>query len=259
MKTVTRWSLIALVAMLSATALAQDTSLGETARKNRARQQQQQNTSAKRTWTNDDIPSIPQELKKENAEVKPCDKAADPDCEKKQAEATAAKAVECDKTKDAECEKKQAADAAKPTECDKTKDADCEKKQTEAAAAAPKTCDKTKDADCKEEVKDAKADAAKASEDEKKKKADAYKKDLEAAQKAVADLQRESSLSEREWKLQQAAYYGDAGTRLRDEKKFADSQANHQKDINKLNQSIQDAQKKLDAIKEQARKDGVNL
>lgn len=121
-------------------------------------------------------------------------------------------------------------------------------------AEAKKECDKTKDAECEK----AAADAKPASETSKS-KAESYKKQLDELQKAAAELEKEASLNEREWKLSQAAFYGDAGTQLRDQKKFAENQAAHQKDTDRLQKAIQEAQKKISDLKEQARKDGVNL
>jgi hypothetical protein len=125
------------------------------------------------------------------------------------------------------------------------------------SAEAKKECDKTKDADC-EKVAEG---AAKAKPDEgaSKSKADQYKKQLETLQQAAAELEKEANLNEREWKLSQAAFYGDAGTQLRDQKKYADDQSAHQKDADRLQKALQEARAKIDALKEQARKDGVNL
>jgi hypothetical protein len=128
-------------------------------------------------------------------------------------------------------------------------------KATEAAAPeaeAKKECDKTKDAECeKSEAKEKADDSAKKSDD--------YKKKLKDMQDTLADLQKEASLNEREWKLAQAAYYGDAGTQLRNQKKFADDQSGHQNDMQRLQKEIDGASKKIEELKEQARKEGVNL
>jgi hypothetical protein len=149
--------------------------------------------------------------------------------------------------------KDAAPDAAITPDAEKAGDA---AKAAEPTAEAKKECDKTKDANC--EKADAK-DKEKAGADKAAEKSDEYKKQLKEAQESLADLLREASLNEREWKLSQAAYYADAGTQLRDQKKFADDQSGHQKDTERLQKAIEDATKKLDALKEQARKEGVNL
>jgi DNA repair exonuclease SbcCD ATPase subunit len=146
--------------------------------------------------------------------------------------------------------KEDAAPAAMPAP-----DAEKAAKAAEPAAEAKKECDKTKDADCeKTEAKD-KEKAG----DEAAKKSDEYKSKLKDLQDNLADLQKEASLNEREWKLAQAAYYGDAGTQLRNQKQFADDQSGHQNEMQKLQKAIEDANKRIDDLKEQARKDGVKF
>lgn len=122
----------------------------------------------------------------------------------------------------------------------------------EAAAEVKQECDKNKDEKCEVVAKtDAAADSGK--------KGDELKTKLADLEKSLADQKREASLNEREWQLSQAALYGDAGTQLRDPKKFADSQAAHQKDAERLQKAIEETQKKIDDLKEQARKDGTKL
>jgi len=146
--------------------------------------------------------------------------------------------------------KEDAAPAASPaTDAEKTD------KAAEPTAEVKKECDKTKDADCEKTEAKEKEKAV----DEAAKKSDDYKSKLKDLQDNLADLQKEASLNEREWKLAQAAYYGDAGTQLRNQKKFADDQSGHQNDMQKLQKEIEDATKKIEDLKEQARKDGVKL
>jgi flagellar motor protein MotB len=128
-------------------------------------------------------------------------------------------------------------------------------KSAEPATEAKKECDKTKDADCEKTEAKEKEKAG----DEAAKKSDDYKSKLKDLQDSLAALQKEASLNEREWKLAQAAYYGDAGTQLRNQKKFADDQSGHQNDMQKLQKEIDDATKKIEDLKEQARKDGVKF
>ena len=121
----------------------------------------------------------------------------------------------------------------------------------EPAAEVKQDCDKTKDEKCDAVAKTDSAETSNKGDDQKKKIAD--------MEKSLADQKREASLNEREWQLSQAALYGDAGTQLRDPKKFADSQAAHQKDAERLQKLIEETQKKIDDLKEQARKDGTKL
>jgi hypothetical protein len=124
--------------------------------------------------------------------------------------------------------------------------------ETAEVKEAKKECDKTKDADCGKTEEKSTAELA-------AEKSDGYKKKLKGMQDDLADLQKEASVNEREWKLAQAAYYGDAGTQLRNQKSFSDDQSGHQKDTERLQKAIQDQQKKIEDFKEAARKDGVSL
>jgi hypothetical protein len=124
----------------------------------------------------------------------------------------------------------------------------------DAKPEAKKECDKTKDADCD------KADAAaKPKEEDSAKRAEDYKKKLADLEKAAATLEKEASLNDREAKLLDSASYGDAGLQLRNPKAYYEAQVAHQKDADTLKKAIDDARKKIDDLKEQARKDGVSL
>jgi cell division protein FtsB len=137
-------------------------------------------------------------------------------------------------------------EGAAPTDAPSAEAAD-----SKQAEEAKQPCDKTKDEKCEADAKAASADGGN--------KGDDLKKKLDDMEKALADKTHEASLNEREWQLAQAAYYGDAGTQLRNPKKFADDQAAHKKDADQLQKSIDDLQKQIDALKEQARKDGVKV
>ncbi len=54
-----------------------------------------------------------------------------------------------------------------------------------------------------------------------------------------------------------AAYYGDAGTMLRDQAKFAEDTRKEQDEINTKKQALDAAQQKLEDLQEQARKAGL--
>src|ERR1700731_1400123 len=119
------------------------------------------------------------------------------------------------------------------------------------AEAAKKTDDKS--ASTKEaESKDAKKDTADA-----QKKSEELKKQIEGGKKEIASLQRERDIATREARLRAAAYYGDAGTMLRDQAKFAEDARKEQDEINGKKQALDAAQKKLDDLQEQARKSGI--
>lgn len=81
---------------------------------------------------------------------------------------------------------------------------------------------------------------------------------LEDQKKEIASLQRELDILQREQRLRAAAFYGDAGTQMRDQKKFADDSRTEQEQINSKKQSLDAAQQKLSDLQEQARKAGVS-
>ena len=122
------------------------------------------------------------------------------------------------------------------------------------AEAARKADDKS--ADAKEaDSKDAKKDTA----DAEKQKAEELKKQIDGEKKEIATLQRELDIATREARLRAAAYYGDAGTMLRDQAKFAEDTRKEQDEINGKKQALDTAQKKLDDLLEQARKSGMRI
>lgn len=114
---------------------------------------------------------------------------------------------------------------------------------------AKKTDDKTTDAD----KEAAKKDAAAA----QKQKNDDLKKQIDDEKKEIATLQRELDIAQREERLRAAAFYGDAGTMLRDQTKFAEDTRKAQDEINGKKQAVEAAQQKLADLQEQARKAGL--
>lgn len=80
---------------------------------------------------------------------------------------------------------------------------------------------------------------------------------IEDVKKEIATIQRELDILQREQRLRAAAFYGDAGTRLRDQGKFAEESRKEQEDIDAKKQALADAQQKLADLQEQARKAGV--
>lgn len=122
----------------------------------------------------------------------------------------------------------------------------------EAESTSDKSQD-TKTADAKTEDKDAKDKKS-----QEKAKTDEWNKKIEDQQKEIATLQRELDILQREQRLRAAAYYGDAGTQLRDQQKYADDSRQQQTQIDSKKQSLDAAQQKLADIQEQARKAGVS-
>ncbi len=73
---------------------------------------------------------------------------------------------------------------------------------------------------------------------------------------SVASLERELDLLQRENRLQGASFYADAGTRLRDEAKFAEQQRKFQADIAAKQQELEAAKQKLEDLREELRRAG---
>ncbi len=135
----------------------------------------------------------------------------------------------------------------------------------EAAKEAPAADTASGDADKKDDAaSDAKKEddaAAKEKEEAAKAAAEAQANDFKAKvsdkQEEVKSLEKELDLMQRENKLRQASYYGDAGNQLRDQKKWADEQRQYQTDLEAKQKALAEAKEKLDDSREQARKNGI--
>jgi hypothetical protein len=73
----------------------------------------------------------------------------------------------------------------------------------------------------------------------------------------ITQAERELDVLERENKLRASSYYGDAGARLRDPKKFAEDDRKYQADIAAKQKELEQSKSKLDDMKEEARKAGL--
>jgi len=80
---------------------------------------------------------------------------------------------------------------------------------------------------------------------------------MAAQKKTVADLAHELDLLQREFKLQVANYYADAGNELRDQKNWLDQEAKFKSDIADKQKQLDDAKTQLQEMEEQARKAGT--
>lgn len=136
------------------------------------------------------------------------------------------------------------AEAAKENPAENSTSGDAEKKGD--ASVADKRGD---NAAGKEEA----ANAKQASEAAAKE----WKAKIDDQEQEVKSLEKEVDLMQRENKLREASYYGDAGNQLRDQKKWADEQRQYQTDLEAKQKAIAEAKEKLDEAREQARKNGV--
>ena len=132
-----------------------------------------------------------------------------------------------------------------------------------ASTPAPPPAPPESDAKAGEATKDAAAkpaDAAKQpSADDKAKAAAAMQKRIDSQKAEIATLSTQADLAEREFKLQVANYYADAGNSLRDPKKWADERDAKQKEINDKKAAIEAAKAKLQDLFEEARKAGLKV
>jgi hypothetical protein len=102
--------------------------------------------------------------------------------------------------------------------------------------------------------------AGKTPEQEQAEKQAAWKQwsDRIAAQKDTVDLlTRELDVLQREYQLRAAAFYGDAGNRLRNETNWDAQDAKYKQQIADKQKTLEDAKQKLDDLQEEARKSGV--
>jgi hypothetical protein len=83
-------------------------------------------------------------------------------------------------------------------------------------------------------------------------------KAVEAQKQEISRLQRELDVAQREQRLRAAAFYGDAGTMLRDQAKYTEDSRKLQDEIDGKKQALDAAQKKLADLQEQARKAGLS-
>lgn len=127
--------------------------------------------------------------------------------------------------------------------------------------AAPAASDKeAKPDEDKDKDKDKDKEKAKAnlSPDDQAKLDKEWEEKISAKQDQIALLERELDVLERENKLRATNYYADAGTRLRDEKKYAEDDRKYLGDIAAKQKAIDDAKAELDRMREEARKAGAN-
>lgn len=93
--------------------------------------------------------------------------------------------------------------------------------------------------------------------DQQKKLEAEWRGKIQDQKKKIADLEREADLLDREFKLRAAAFYADAGVRLRDDRKFADEQRKYEADMADRKKKIEEGKAQLEELQERARKAGV--
>src|ERR1700682_5916944 len=86
---------------------------------------------------------------------------------------------------------------------------------------------------------------------------DEWKKKIYAQQEQVNLLTREMDVMQREYRLRAAAFYADAGNRLRNAGSWDKEDAQYKQQLALKQKAVDDAKKALEDLKEQARKAGV--
>lgn len=92
---------------------------------------------------------------------------------------------------------------------------------------------------------------------ERQKTADEWKKKLDQQKQKLDSLNHELDLEQREFRLRAAAFYGDAGTRLRDSAQFDKDDMQYKSDVDGKQKAIGAARQEFDEMQEQARKAGI--
>lgn len=101
-------------------------------------------------------------------------------------------------------------------------------------------------------------DAAKKDDSSDRQKAyDDWKNKISDQQSKVDLLSRELDVTQREYRLRAAAFYADAGNRLRNQGSWDKQDAQYKQELAQKQKAVDDAKKGLDDMKEQARKAGV--
>lgn len=82
-------------------------------------------------------------------------------------------------------------------------------------------------------------------------------KKIDKQKEKIDSLSHELDLEQREYRLRAAAYYGDAGDRLRNSAQWDKDDAQYKSDIDSKQKAIEAARQEFDELQEQARKAGI--
>jgi len=93
--------------------------------------------------------------------------------------------------------------------------------------------------------------------DDTQKVNDEWKQKISDQKAKVELLSRELDVMQREYRLRAAAFYADAGNRLRNQGSWDKEDAQYKQQVAQKQNAVDDAKKALDDLKEQARKAGV--
>ena len=122
---------------------------------------------------------------------------------------------------------------------------------------------KAKDPSAKaDQGKDAKSADKKSDEDKSaaaqfQEKMDDWKKRIASQEDSVALLERELDVVQREYRLRAAAFYADAGNRLRSQGDWDKMDRDYKDKIDSKQKQLDDAKQKLSDLKDESRKSGM--
>ncbi|MGH9530448.1 MAG: hypothetical protein ACRD2S_11085 [Terriglobales bacterium] len=93
--------------------------------------------------------------------------------------------------------------------------------------------------------------------EERQKVFDEWKKKIASQKDHIDLLTRELDVTQREYQLRAAAFYADAGNRLRNSAAWDKEDADYKQKISDKQKALDDAKQQLDDMQEQARKAGI--
>ena len=123
-----------------------------------------------------------------------------------------------------------------------------------ATAANPATASSGKQ---EPTAQSAPAEEKKSSEDEKQKMLKGWQEKIQKAQSHVDELAKDLDLTNREYRLRAAAFYADAGNRLRNATQWDKEDTGFKEQIADKQKKLDEAKQQLEDLREQARRVGV--
>jgi hypothetical protein len=120
-----------------------------------------------------------------------------------------------------------------------------------AGVAASKDDKDSKDKTAAKGGKDKTGDNGKSTQEQ------AFKDKAADLKKNIDQLSRELDVMQREQRLKAAAYYGDAGTKLRNQQQYQDDEKKYQSDLSAKQDQLSQAKQQLDDLREQVRQAGL--
>jgi hypothetical protein len=126
--------------------------------------------------------------------------------------------------------------------------------ETQASATAPAT-----DASADQPVDPSKPAAIKPgdSKEDRQKVFDEWKGKIDEQKDSIGLISRELDILQREYRLRAAAFYADAGNRMRDSKDWDKEDTQYKQDIADKQKAVDEAKQKLEDLQEEARKAGA--